>query len=101
MFGPIIGLLAFFNLVATLVLFVAAWISTADGGPGKTDKIRAWKREVPEPAVVVHEGLEAETCRACSASAPFWVSGGPDGVAEPPPELNTAPGAMSPVTIAG
>lgn len=28
-FGPIIGLLFFFNLVATLVLFVAAWIATA------------------------------------------------------------------------
>jgi len=30
LFGPIIGLLFFFNLVATVVLFVAAWIATAD-----------------------------------------------------------------------
>lgn len=30
-FGPIIGLLIFFNLAATVVLFVAAWISTASG----------------------------------------------------------------------
>jgi membrane protein len=30
-FGPIIGLLIFFNLTATLVLFLAAWISTAPG----------------------------------------------------------------------
>ena len=30
-FGPIIGILIFFNLVATVVLFLAAWIATADG----------------------------------------------------------------------
>lgn len=29
-FGPIIGLLLFINLVSQLILFVAAWISTAD-----------------------------------------------------------------------
>ncbi|SDP00997.1 membrane protein [Nakamurella panacisegetis] len=53
-FGPIIGLLAFFNLVATLVLFVAAWISTSEGGPHRAfdDKDEP---EVLEPAVVVHE----------------------------------------------
>jgi membrane protein len=34
LFGPVIGLLFFFNLVATVVLFVAAWIATAiDGEP--------------------------------------------------------------------
>ncbi|MET3806179.1 membrane protein [Nakamurella sp. UYEF19] len=30
-FGPIIGLLIFFNLVANVVLFVAAWIATSRG----------------------------------------------------------------------
>ncbi len=30
-FGPIIGLLIFFNLVATVVLFLAAWIATSSG----------------------------------------------------------------------
>lgn len=29
LFGPVIGLLFFFNLVATVVLFLAAWIATA------------------------------------------------------------------------
>jgi membrane protein len=53
-FGPIIGLLAFFNLVATLVLFVAAWISTADGGPRKKEADDDADR-IQEPAVVVHE----------------------------------------------
>lgn len=33
LFGPIIGLLFFFNLVATVVLFMAAWIATAPGQP--------------------------------------------------------------------
>ena len=54
-FGPIIGLLAFFNLVATLVLFVAAWISTADGGPAKKEVDPADAPDVLEPAVVVHD----------------------------------------------
>lgn len=53
-FGPIIGLLAFFNLVATLVLFVAAWISTAEGGPQK-DAADDEDNRTQEPAVIVHE----------------------------------------------
>jgi membrane protein len=53
-FGSIIGLLFFFNLAATLVLFVAAWISTADGGP-RSELVEAEDLEVLEPAVVVHE----------------------------------------------
>ncbi len=32
-FGPIIGLLIFFNLTATVVLFMAAWMSTSSGSP--------------------------------------------------------------------
>jgi membrane protein len=51
-FGPIIGLLAFFNLAATLVLFVAAWIATSDGMAAVTEPE---PEPVPEPAVVVHE----------------------------------------------
>lgn len=54
-FGPIIGLLAFFNLVATLVLFTAAWISTAEGGPRKKDPDDAEANAIQEPAVIVHE----------------------------------------------
>lgn len=51
-FGPIIGLLAFFNLAATLVLFVAAWIATSDSMAGGAERE---PEEVPMPAIVVHE----------------------------------------------
>jgi membrane protein len=54
-FGPIIGLLAFFNLVATLVLFVAAWTSTSRGGPQKKEDDDAEANSLQEPAVIVHE----------------------------------------------
>lgn len=53
-FGPIIGVLAFFNLVATLVLFTAAWISTSEGGPQKKQHEDDADR-IQEPAVIVHE----------------------------------------------
>ncbi len=56
-FGSIIGLLFFFNITATMVLIVAAWISTSDGGPQKRDVDPADRAEVPEPAVVVREGI--------------------------------------------
>lgn len=36
-FGPVIALLFFFNLVAQLVLFTAAWVATAPGQPGAPD----------------------------------------------------------------
>ena len=54
-FGPIIGLLAFFNLVATLVLFVAAWTSTSEGGPQKKTIEDDESNSIQEPAVIVHE----------------------------------------------
>lgn len=51
-FGPIIVLLFFFNLVAQVVLFVAAWIATAPGSVDtRTDEDLP---EIPGPAVVVH-----------------------------------------------
>jgi membrane protein len=49
-FGPVIALLFFFNLVAQLVLFVAAWIATAEGGPEEDDGPLP---EVPEASVIV------------------------------------------------
>ena len=56
-FGPIIGLLFFFNLVATVVLFVAAWIATSPGGPGDPDRKKKDSVDgaVPLPAVVIAE----------------------------------------------
>lgn len=61
-FGSIIGLLLFFNLTATMVLFVAAWISTADGGPQSKAAGSAISPESGEsvdaaPAVRLDEGI--------------------------------------------
>ena len=58
-FGPIIGLLFFFNLVATVVLFVAAWIATSPGGNGDPDRKKpdSAAGAVPPPAVVVGESV--------------------------------------------
>lgn len=51
-FGPIIVLLFFFNLVAQVVLFVAAWIGTAPGSVNtRADEDLP---EIPGPSVVVH-----------------------------------------------
>jgi membrane protein len=52
-FGPIIGLLFFFNLVAQLVLFVAAWVATADGGADDDDDEPL--PEVPEASFIVRK----------------------------------------------
>ena len=46
------GLLFFFNLVAQLVLFVAAWIATAEGGPELDDGPLP---EVPEATLIVRK----------------------------------------------
>jgi len=53
-FGPVIGLLFFFNLVAQLVLFVAAWIATAEGGPELDD---GPLEEIPEATVIVRKDV--------------------------------------------
>ena len=60
-FGPVIGLLFFFNLVAQLVLFVAAWIATAEGGPELDD---APLPEVPEATLLVRK--DVSTTRAAA-----------------------------------
>ena len=49
-FGPVIALLFFFNLVAQLVLFVAAWIATSEGAPELDEGPLP---EVPEATVLV------------------------------------------------
>ena len=59
-FGPIIGLLFFFNLVSTMVLFVAAWIATSPGGFGDRHREPKEKDEVPEPAVIVPESMSRQ-----------------------------------------
>lgn len=60
-FGPIIGLLFFFNLVAQLVLFVAAWVATANGHDEDDDEPLP---EVPEATFIVRK----ETSRLRSAA---------------------------------
>ncbi|GAA2004075.1 inner membrane protein YhjD [Nakamurella flavida] len=52
-FGPIIGLLLFFNLVARMVLMVGAWIATAPGGP----EADVDDHEVPEARVLVRPSI--------------------------------------------
>ena len=52
-FGPIIGLLFFFNLVAQLVLFVAAWVATADRGADEDDDEPL--PQVPEASFIVRK----------------------------------------------
>jgi membrane protein len=53
-FGSVIGLLFFFNILAQLVLFLAAWIATAEGGPELDDGLL---EEVPEATVVVRKDV--------------------------------------------
>lgn len=61
-FGPIIGLLFFFNLVAQLVLFVAAWVATAAEREEDDDEPLP---EVPEATFIVRK----ESSRLTSAAA--------------------------------
>lgn len=60
-FGPVIALLFFFNLVAQLVLFVAAWIATAEGGPELDDGPLP---EVPEATLIVRK--DSSTTKAAA-----------------------------------
>lgn len=60
-FGPVIGLLFFFNLVAQLVLFVAAWIATAEGGPELDDE---GLPEVPDATLLVRKDVSATRAAA-------------------------------------
>jgi len=61
LFGPIIGLLFFFNLVATVVLFVACWIATANPTaaqrthPGTT----ATPADIPPPPVLTGKRISS------------------------------------------
>lgn len=61
-FGPVIGLLFFFNLVAQLVLFVAAWVATANESDEDDDEPLP---EVPEATFIVRK----ESSRMTSAAA--------------------------------
>jgi len=51
-FGSVISVLFFFNLVSQLVLFVAAWVATAEGGPEPDEGPLP---EIPEATVVVRK----------------------------------------------
>jgi len=54
LFGQVIGLLFFFNFVATVVLVIAAWIATTPGKasaePGKPDPATPQPASTPRPA---------------------------------------------------
>ena len=53
-FGSVISVLFFFNLVSQLVLFVAAWVATAEGGPELDDGPLP---EVPDATLIVRKDL--------------------------------------------
>ena len=60
-FGPVIGLLFFFNLLAQMVLFIAAWIATAEGGP---ELHEGPLPEVPEATLIVRRDHSATSTAA-------------------------------------
>jgi len=60
-FGPVIGVLFFFNLVSQLVLFIAAWVATAEGGPELDE---GPLEEVPEATLVVRKDSSATRAAA-------------------------------------
>ena len=67
-FGPIIGLLFFFNLVAQLVLFVAAWVATANGHHEEDDDEPL--PEVPEATFIVrHESSRLKSATMLGVGA--------------------------------
>jgi membrane protein len=61
-FGPVIVLMLFFNLFAQLVLFVAAWIATADheAVPTEHEEEQEEVEEAPPPAAESQEPEQAE-----------------------------------------
>jgi membrane protein len=73
-FGPVIALLFFFNLVAQLVLFIAAWIATAEGGPELDDGPLP---EVPEATLIVRKDRSATRTAALMGvgAAVGWGAG--------------------------
>ncbi|MEP6560009.1 MAG: YhjD/YihY/BrkB family envelope integrity protein, partial [Nakamurella sp.] len=72
-FGSVISLLFFFNLVAQLVLVVAAWVATAEGGPELEDGPLP---EVPEATLIVRKDTSATRTAALVGvgAAAGWVA---------------------------
>ncbi len=75
-FGPIIGLLIFFNLAATVVLFIAAWIATAPGSRAAESPpsfvrsphgARAHRRAASATAIVLPEATVVELDKVADA----------------------------------
>ncbi len=67
-FGPVIALLFFFNLVAQLVLFVAAWVATANGHHEEDDDEPL--PEVPEATFIVrHESSRLKSATMLGVGA--------------------------------
>ncbi|MET0863087.1 MAG: YhjD/YihY/BrkB family envelope integrity protein [Nakamurella sp.] len=72
-FGSVISVLFFFNLVSQLVLFVAAWVATAEGGPELDDGPLP---EVPEATLIVRKDSSATKAAALVGvgAAAGWVA---------------------------
>jgi len=72
-FGPIIGLLLFINLVSQLILFVAAWIATADLAALQAAEAQAPKNLAP---VVIRPQYRVAAGRRVAAAAGLGAVGG-------------------------
>jgi membrane protein len=85
-FGPVIALMLFFNIFAQLILFVAAWIATADqpAVPQAEERIRfAVTPEQPDPAeqqepVMIPEKVAVRSVRVGLGAG--YVTGAATGV---------------------
>ncbi|RIJ77451.1 inner membrane protein YhjD [Nakamurella silvestris] len=77
-FGPIIGLLLFINLVSQLILFVAAWIATADLKALEAAEAQNPKNAVPvviRPQYRVAAGSRLATVALGIGALGGWVAG--------------------------
>jgi len=72
-FGSVISVLFFFNLVSQLVLIVAAWVATAEGGPELDEGPLP---EVPEATLIVRRDSSATKAAALVGvgAAAGWVA---------------------------
>lgn len=81
LFGPVIALMLFFNLFARLILFIAAWISTADS-PAFVVQERSRRKQ--QKAYAKGKGPKPE------AAEPEAVAGAPEALQGAEPEATTA-----------
>lgn len=81
-FGPVIVLLLFFNLFATLILMIAAWMATAETEPVYRSPLAKDVADAPaeldEPVPMVRQAVAEKAMRAGLGTG--WVLGAATGV---------------------